>query len=411
MRILIGCDTFAPDLNGSASFAKRLGAGMVQRGHEVHVLAPATKEDGAGVFQEEHEGRIMTVHRIPSYSWPTHPWFRFMMPFTIRHHAKKAIRSARPDVVHVQSHIVAGRGLFPVAKKAGIRLAGTNHSMPENIVQHAPAHTPQWFVDLVVGMQWKSAKKLFGMSDVITSPTQSSADYFEEKTGLTGVIAVSNGIETSNYTPSFAPRTGNRIVFVGRLDDEKHIDELIDAAARLDPALDVQVDIVGAGEAREKLQAQARELGVADRIHFLGKVSDEQLRATLTAATVFAMPSRAELQCIAAMEAEASALPVVAANAMALPHLVHDGVNGHLYEPGDIDGFVRGLTDVLTASPARLDAMKKASLGIVAEHSMAHTLDVFEAIYLDQPIPAAPAIPAAAPAPEPVRPDADRSGR
>ena len=420
MRILLGCDTFAPDLNGSASFAKRLGAGMVQRGHEVHVLAPASREGGAGVFAEVHEGQTLTVHRIPSYSWPTHPWFRFMMPFTIGHHARKAIRGVRPDVVHVQSHIVAGRGLFPVAKKAGIRLAGTNHSMPENIVQHAPPHTPQWFVDFVVNAQWRSAKKLFGMADVNTSPTQSSADYFEEKTGLTGVIAVSNGIETSDYTPSFAPRTGNRIVFVGRLDDEKHIDELVDATARLDPALDVQVDIIGAGEAREKLQAQARELGVEDRIHFLGKVSDEQLRATLTAATVFAMPSRAELQCIAAMEAEASALPVVAANAMALPHLVRDGVNGHLYEPGDIDGFVAALTDVLTADPARLDAMKRASLAIVAEHSMAHTLDVFEAIYRDQPIPAAPAPPAAAPAapavppaaaPAPVTPDADRPGR
>jgi glycosyltransferase involved in cell wall biosynthesis len=410
VRILIGCDTFAPDLNGAAAFAKRLGAGMVDRGHEVHVLAPASREGRPGVFQEEHEGRSMTVHRVPSYSWPTHPWFRFMMPFTIKHHAKKALRIAKPDVVHVQSHIVAGRGLFPLAKKAGIRLAGTSHSMPENIVQHAPPHTPQWFVDFVVGSQWRSARKLFGMADVVTSPTKNSADYFEKMTGLTDVIAVSNGIKTSDYTPSFAPRTGNRIVFVGRLDDEKHIDELVEATARLDPALDVQVDIIGAGEARERLQAQARELGIADRIHFLGKASDDQLRATLTAATLFAMPSRAELQCIAAMEAEASALPVVAANAMALPHLVHDGVNGHLYEPGDIDGFVAGLTDVLTASPERLDAMKRASLAIVAEHSMAHTLDVFEAIYLDQPIPAAPVVAPTAPV-EPAHPDADRSGR
>jgi len=408
MRILLGCDTFAPDLNGSASFAKRLGAGMVQRGHEVHVLAPASRSHGSGVFQEEHEGQILTVHRVPSYSWPTHPWFRFMMPFTARHHARKAIRGARPDVVHVQSHIVAGRGLFPIARKAGIRLAGTNHTMPENIVQHAPAHTPRWFVDWVVRAQWTSARKLFGMSDVITSPTKSSADYFEEMTGLRDVITVSNGIDTSAYTPDFAPRTGNRIVFVGRLDDEKHIDELLDATARLDPALDVRVDIVGAGEAREKLQAQARELGVADRVHFRGKLSDAELRATLTAATVFAMPSRAELQCIAAMEGMASALPVVAANAMALPHLVHDGENGHLYEPGDIDGFAAGLTDVLTASPERLAAMKKASLAIVAEHSMAHTLDVFEAIYQDRPLPPPPA---PAPSTETAASDPDRTGR
>jgi len=119
----------------------------------------------------------------------------------------------------------------------------------------------------------------------------------------------------------------------------------------------------------------------------LGKLSDEDLRATLTRGTVFAMPSRAELQCIAAMEAMATALPVVAANAMALPHLVHEGENGHLYEPGDIDAFAVALTDVLTAKPARLDKMKKASLEIVAHHAMAHTLDVFEALYRNEVLP------------------------
>ena len=83
MRILIGCDTFAPDLNGSASFAKRLGAGLVARGHEVHVMAPA--EPGKpGVFQEEHEGQILTVHRIYSWPWPPHPWFRYMLPWRVR---------------------------------------------------------------------------------------------------------------------------------------------------------------------------------------------------------------------------------------------------------------------------------------------------------------------------------------
>ena len=60
-----------------------------------------------------------------------------------------------------------------------------------------------------------------------------------------------------------------------------------------------------------------------------------------TRGTVFAMPSIAELQSIATMEAMASGLPVVAANAMALPHLVHDGENGYLFEPGDIDGLRR----------------------------------------------------------------------
>jgi len=385
MRILIGGDTFAPDLNGSATFAKRLGAGLAARGHDVHVMAPAQKHK-VGVFPEEYDGQTLTVHRVYSWRWLPHPWLRFMLPWRVKANSRKIIDSIHPDAVHFQSHIIAGSGLAPVAKKRGIRLVGTNHTMPENVLQHVTI-LPNATLDWLARVQWKAAARIFRMADVVTSPTQNSADYFEKMTGLRDVIAISNGIDTSAYTPNFGRHEGNRVVYVGRLDEEKHVDELLQAAARMDPKLDVQVDIIGGGEMKPKLRELAASLGIADRIHFLGKLSDEDLRATLTRGTVFAMPSRAELQCIAAMEAMATALPVVAANAMALPHLVTEGVNGHLYEPGDIDAFAAALTDVLTATPARLDKMKKASLEVVTHHAMGHTLDVFEAIYRGDPLP------------------------
>ena len=385
MRILIGGDTFAPDLNGSASFAKRLGAGLAARGHDVHVMAPA-QPHAVGTFAEQYDGQTLTVHRVYSWRWLPHPWLRFMLPWRVKANSRKIVDSIHPDAIHFQSHIIAGSGLAPVAKKRGIRLIGTNHTMPENVLQHVTI-LPKPALDWLARIQWGSAARIFRMADVITSPTQNSADYFEKMTHLDGVIAISNGIDTSVYKPTFKRPADNRIVYVGRLDEEKHVDELIQAAARMDPALDVQVDIVGGGEVKQRLRELAATLGVTDRIHFLGKLSDEDLRATLTRGTVFAMPSRAELQCIAAMEAMATALPVVAANAMALPHLVHEGENGHLYEPGDIDAFAAALTDVLTAPPARLDKMKRASLEVVKHHAMAHTLDVFEALYRDEPLP------------------------
>ena len=309
------------------------------------------------------------------------------------------VRPHHPDAIHFQSHIIAGSGLAPVAKKRGIRLVGTNHTMPENVLQHVTI-LPKPTLDWLARVQWKAAARIFRMADVVTSPTQNSADYFTKMTGLHGVIAISNGIDTTAYTPDFGPKPDNRIVYVGRLDEEKHIDELIQAVKRMDASLDVQLDIIGGGEVKQKLRDLARSLGVSDRVHFLGKSSDEELRATLTRGTVFAMPSRAELQCIAAMEAMATALPVVAANAMALPHLVHEGENGHLYTPGDVDALAAALTDVITADPARLEKMKKASLEIVAHHSMAHTLDVFEALYRGDPVAQSVAEPESTPVAE-----------
>lgn len=384
VRILIGGDTFAPDINGSASFAKRLAVVLTQRGHEVHIVAPAPDRHHGSRF-EEHDGVELMVHRLRSWRWLPHPWVRFALPWRIKANARRIVGQVKPDVVHFQSHIIVGTGLAPAAKAAGIRLIGTNHTMAENIAQHVTILPPP-MLRALIRSQWKAAAGVYSLADEVTTPTKRSSDYFEKMTGLTGVHSISNGIDMSNYVPSFEPRTDNRIVFVGRLDEEKCIHELLQAFARLDPELDAKLDIVGHGEDLHRLERIARELRIADRVTFHGKVPDEQLRDILTYGAVFAMPSRAELQCIAAMEAMSSALPVVAANAMALPHLVHPGENGYLYEPGDIDEFAAHLTTVLTSAPDEYTAMKKASQRIVAKHDLQHTADVFEALYRGEPV-------------------------
>jgi glycosyltransferase involved in cell wall biosynthesis len=88
------------------------------------------------------------------------------------------------------------------------------------------------------------------------------------------------------------------------------------------------------------------------------------------------------------MEAMASGLPVVAANAVALPHLVYDGENGYLFEPGDVDGLAARLGEVLTADADTRLAMQQASLDLVDAHDINRTLDTFEALYRGESSPA-----------------------
>ncbi|MGE3194570.1 MAG: glycosyltransferase [Microbacteriaceae bacterium] len=378
MRILIGADTFAPDVNGSATFTRALAAGLASRGHEVHVMVPA--HGRVGTFVENHVGVDLIVHRIYSWRWLPHPWLRFMLPWRVKANAERIVREINPDVIHFQSHIVVGRGLATAAKKHGIRLVGTNHTMPENMIQHV-AILPKFALGWLIKIQWASARKWFSKADEITAPTRRAADFFEKSTGLPNVHAISCGIRAADYVADFSPRTQNIVTFLGRLDEEKHIEDLLVAVTKLDPALDVQVQIVGDGDVRRQLEAKARELGIADRTTFTGKVSYNELRAALTRSTVFGMPSRAELQSIATMEALASGLPVVAANAMALPHLVHPGENGYLFEPGDVDAFAGYLEQILKASPAELTRLKKGALKTVEPHDIERTLDTFEALY------------------------------
>lgn len=377
MTIVIGAETFPPDVNGAAKFGVRLGAGLAERGHRVVIVAPSPDKD-FGLRKETHEGIEFEVYRLRSWKWFNHPWVRFALPWEVNRDSAAILDEVKPDAVHIQSHINVGWGIARQAHKRGIRLVATNHFMPENAAQFVPI--PQFMITLLVRMLWAFARTTYSRCDAVTTPTARAADYLENAVKISGVSAISCGLNVSNYRPVMGKRTEPFALFVGRVEQEKHIEELLFAANRF-TATELRVVIAGGGDDRERLEKIVRERGLADRVTFAGLVDDAQLVQLLSDAAVFVMPSTAELQSIATMEAMASGLPVVAANAMALPHLVHDGENGFLYEPRDIEGLERGLRSILESGTDRYIAMQKASLSIVAAHDIATTLDRFEAIY------------------------------
>lgn len=385
LRILIAGDTFAPDVNGAARFATRLAAGLAQRGHEVHVVASAHGRGKQGTRVEEHEGARFTVHRLRSILYPGHEWLRFAEPWRARANAASLLDALQPDVVHFQSHIIIGRAFAAEAPKRGIRLVATNHIMFENLMDHS--NIPHFAHGPVVNTAWRDAARIFEQCDAVTTPTKRSAEFLERHTGLTDVQAISCGLNAADYTVS-EDRNRTSVVFVGRVTSEKQIDVLVDAFAKLPADLEAHLTIVGGGDLIDELGRRARELGIAERVTLTGIVSDEELRRHLTNASVFAMPSIAELQSIATMEAMASGLPIVAANAVALPHLVDHERNGYLFEPANVDELEQRLRDVLTADRDAYVAMQRASLEMVADHDITRTLDTFEALYRGGELPA-----------------------
>ncbi|WP_375386461.1 glycosyltransferase [uncultured Microbacterium sp.] len=386
LTVVIAADTFSPHVNGAARFAERLAAGLVSRGHHVHVMAPSATHHTHGTFTEVIEDEPMTMHRIAAWRYLPHDWLTFVLPWMSKHYARKVLDVVKPDVVHIQSHIVLGRGITREARKRGIPIIATNHVMAENVLDFTTL--PPALNRVMLKLAWADAKRTFEMTRAVTTPTQKAADFLESTIDIHGVIPISCGIDRRNYAPDLTLRDANRVLFVGRLTTEKHIDVLLKAVARLDPALAVTLDLVGNGDQRKNLEDLTRELGIADRVTFHGHTSETDLRAMYSRASVFAIASIAELQSIATMEAMASGLPIVAANAVALPHLVHNGENGYLFEPGNIDELAARLTDVLTATPEARLRMQQTSLEMVSVHDINRTLDTFEALYRDEPLPA-----------------------
>jgi glycosyltransferase involved in cell wall biosynthesis len=374
----MGGDTFAPDVNGAASFSVRLAAGIASRGHDVHILAQSHGEK-QGAYREEHLGQMLTVHRVNSFRWPLHDWLRAVYPWRIHHNARRVIDQIHPDVSHMQSHMLVGRGITTESHKRGIRVVATNHFMPENLIEHTPF--PKFTWPLITWLAWKDCTRLYRKASALTTPTKRAAEYLESRTGLRHVHAISCGIRMSDYSPDFDPKPDNRIVFVGRITGEKMLPDLVEAVARMPKELHAQLDLVGEGDIRKQLEQQAQRLGISDQVHFPGRVSDDELRHILSQATVFAMPSTAELQSIATMEGMASGLPVVAADAMALPHLVKDGENGYLFPARDVDALADRLTKVISMPHEERLVMQHASLRLLEPHDIDTTITIFERLY------------------------------
>jgi glycosyltransferase involved in cell wall biosynthesis len=177
-------------------------------------------------------------------------------------------------------------------------------------------------------------------------------------------------------------RHGERIVlFLGVLRYYKGLDVLIRAMARVTGRL----LIAGQGPQRTTLQALTRELGLTDRISFLGEVSESERRLLLHACDVFVLPSidRSEAFGIAQLEAMACGKPVVSSDLPTGIRVVNqDGVTGRSIPPSDPDALAGALNELLEDDQLRAGLGKAARLRVeqefTAERMVTRTLDLYD---------------------------------
>jgi glycosyltransferase involved in cell wall biosynthesis len=198
-------------------------------------------------------------------------------------------------------------------------------------------------------------------------------------------IAVSyNGFDQTIFQPlapspslrvRLAPDGAPLLLYVGRLVTFKGLDHLLDALALLNRGMGdgdhppstiphpPRLLLAGDGPHRAGLERRARELGIADRVHFLGPLANADLPRYHAVSDAFVIPSTDhETFCIAACEAMACARPVVAARTGGLPEVVRDGETGYLVPPGDAQALAKRIGALLddTALRARLGAAGRA---------------------------------------------------
>lgn len=383
MKILIAADLHYPTINGVATFSRNLAKGLASRGHEVLVVAPSQ----TGKRYKEVDGNYV-IARTMSVPFPFYQNFR-ISPNPARE-VRKIIQDFEPDVIHIQMLMWIGMAAMKYGNKFGIPIVSTNHAMPENLMDNmkllAPVSKPINYILTTYGAHFHSK------SDYMTMPTQSAIEMFGRNADKvkTPKEAISNGIDLSRFTPSQAdpkiihkyhlPTDKPIVAYIGRLDAEKHLSVLVRAFAEVREKADTHLLLVGFGTDREHLENMAHTLRVSSHITFTGRVSDEDLVELHKVGTVYVMPSPAELQSIATLEAMASGQPIIAVNAGALKELCQDGRNGFLCQRDNDHEIAQAILKVISDKELR-EKFSKESLAIAKTHDIETTLSRFEAIY------------------------------
>ncbi len=382
MRILIAGQTYKPHANGQAVFTTQLAEGLASAGHNVVMLTPsnelrACEEDRNGV-------RIEYLTAIP-----VDPRIREALYAVVPGPRVGAImNNFQPDVVHIQDHYPLSRTVVRLARRRGLPVVGTNHFMPANVIGFVlPFKSGR---SALTRFLWWTMLSLYGKLDAVTAPSRTAVAILKEQALDVPLHAISCGVSRERFEPnSHSDRDAVRrkygiatqaevFLFVGRLDEEKHIEVAMRALTETRPT--IHLVVVGRGRLESSLRQLAASLGLEDRVVFTGYVPNEALPGLLCASDVFMMPSEAELQSIATLEAMASGKPVLAANAQALPELVDPGVNGYLFEPGDPADCARHM-ERLVDERGRWPEMGKASLERVAPHQVESTIQRYVRIY------------------------------
>jgi glycosyltransferase involved in cell wall biosynthesis len=173
---------------------------------------------------------------------------------------------------------------------------------------------------------------------------------------------VYNAVDHGRYTPGPSSKaSGPLIGYVGRIKRYKRIDHLLKALKIVAGEIpDVRLKIAGSGDYLPSLVKLAAAMGIADRIDFMGFVSEEEKIEMLREAHVVVNPSSKEGWGVTVIESNACGTPVIASDVPGLRDAVVDGKTGYLVGYGDVAGFARRITEVLGNQGLRRELSKEA---------------------------------------------------
>jgi L-malate glycosyltransferase len=357
MKIGITC---YPTYGGSGVVATELGIELAARGHDVHFITYSQP------FRLTGREANISYHEVPVSNYPLFEYPPYDLALATRMAEVAEFYSL--DLLHV--HYAIPHSISALLARQ--MLAARGKTLPFITTLHGTDIT-------LVGLD-RSYLPItkFGIaeSDGVTAISSYLRDRTREAFGITGEIEVvrnfvncdlylRNPSHRERMRPRFAAPGEQLLVHLSNFRPVKRVLDVVEIFARVAAAMPARLMLIGDGPDRSAAEYLAVKHGIADRIHFLGK--QDNVHDLLPLADLMLMPSEMESFGLAALEAMACRVPSISTNVGGVPELIDNGVNGLLFEVGDVDGMSAAAIDLLS-DPERLERISSAGRRTAQDH-------------------------------------------
>jgi 1,2-diacylglycerol 3-alpha-glucosyltransferase len=330
-------DAYKPVVSGVTSYIDLNKRALEELGHEVYVFT------FGDVDQPDEDPRVIRSPGLPLANTG------FYLSLRYRAVAKKLLQSM--DVVHVHHPFLSGRLALIYGTRKNIPVVFTNHTRYD---LYAQARLPFMPTEVSQSLLQSYMPDFCNAVDLVISPSRGMERILRQYGVESHIEVVPNG---ANLKPFQKAKPLSRsefgfsksdvlLVYMGRVAPEKNIEFLLQAFAGVARTIpNVHLLILGGGqkEHEEKLKPLPAELGIEERVRFMGMIPYDQLPSYLAMCDVFVTASVTEVHPFSVIEAMATGLPIVGIDSPGVGDSVEDGATGML-STDDIASFTAKLT-------------------------------------------------------------------
>lgn len=329
MRLGLVC---YPGLGGSGVVAAELASRLAERGHRVVVIATERP------FRLDNPRVEFFPVELPAYPVYPHPFYTLALAGAIR----QAVQKYALEIIH--THYSVPHAVAAELAETGAALVHTLHGTDVNQLGLDPLYRE------ITARALARASRVSAVSHFLARQAQAVFGIRPE--------VISNAVDLNRFYPrSPAQHKGFVLLHASNFRPIKRVPDIVRVFAKVAAQAPAKLVLLGDGPERPEAVRVAHDLGVAERVCFLDPVPHPEL--IVAEADLFLLHSQEESFGLAALEALASGVPVVAARVGGLSEVVKDGQTGILTELGDLEAQAEAILALL-ADPARIRAMGQA---------------------------------------------------